>query len=69
MEENSWIIDPRYKHEYLIEKEYNGDESDKHLEVRDCRYSCLKTELLSVEGFQKLEPNLLVSILQFPAGN
>ena len=40
--------DPRYKHEYLDRvriwttvTEGNGDESDKHVEARDRRYSCL----------------------------
>ena len=43
--------DPRLQHEYLdsgqiwvtiTEEGENGDESDKHLEARDRRYSCLK---------------------------
>ena len=41
--------DPRYKQEYLDRvwiwitvTEGNGDESDKHVEARDHRYSCLK---------------------------
>ena len=41
--------DPIYKHEYLdrvqswltVTEEENDDESDKHLEARDRRYSCL----------------------------
>ena len=41
--------DPRWKHEYLdsgqiwvtITEEENGDESDKHIQARDRRYSCL----------------------------
>ena len=45
--------DPRYKHEYLdspknakFEKRSDDDdESDKHLEARDRRYSCLKSLL------------------------
>ena len=40
--------DPRYKHEYLDSVQSRvtiteDDESDKHLEARDRRYSCLKT--------------------------
>ena len=46
--------DPTYKHEYLdtvqswvtITEGENGDESDKHLEARDRRYSCLKIDWL-----------------------
>ena len=39
--------DPRYKHEYLDTAldwlDVTGkDESDKHLDARDRRYSCLK---------------------------
>ena len=38
--------DPRYEHEYLdivqiLITVTGNDESDKHLEVRDRRYSCL----------------------------
>ena len=51
---NSWMQDPRYKHEYLdrypkIPKRSSkdDDESDKHLEARDRRYSCLISKKLS----------------------
>ena len=47
--QNSWIRDPTYKHEYLdrvqswlMVTEENDDESDKHLVAQDRRYSCLK---------------------------
>ena len=46
---NLRMQDPRYKHEYLnrvqnwvtVTGEDDDDESDKHLEARDRRYSCL----------------------------
>ena len=56
--------DPRYKHEYLdsrwIAKRWHGEESDKHIEARDRRYSCLtfclemKAGLISAIGVTKL---------------
>ena len=45
--ENSCMRDPRCKHKYLSLEEMEmtsddeDDKSDKHLEARDCRYSCL----------------------------
>ena len=49
---NSWMQDPRCKHEYLDSRNVHNlnndwgkkDESDKHLEARDPRYSCLISE-------------------------
>ena len=43
---NSWMRHPRCKHEYLVRSETeetspDADESDKLLESRDRRYSCL----------------------------
>ena len=41
---NSWMHDPRCKHEYLNKFSKTpgnaGDISDKHLEARDHRYLC-----------------------------
>ena len=43
---NSWMRDPRYKHEDLDNGQdwatiTTDDESDKHLEAQDSRSSCL----------------------------
>ena len=57
--QNSWIRDPRYKHEYLDRVKIwvsnhqieDAEESDKHLEARDRRYQCLKRHMLVMEKF------------------
>ena len=42
-------------------RDEDGDESDKHLEARDHRYSCLKCEIHSQQKMF-LESNSLVTI-------
>ena len=46
--ENSWMRDPRYKHEYIDRFSKGPHESDKHLEARDRRYSCLKRACMRI---------------------
>ena len=52
--------DPRCMHEYLDSRNVPDltdevDESDKHVEARDRRYSCLKS-LLKYCQFRKIDP-------------
>ena len=64
--------DPRYKHEYLDRvqiwvtiRRNDDDESDKHLEARDCRYSCLIFLFLTTKYSLILDEKLSKKSMQF----